>query len=321
MSSFSVSWEALFNEGDVLISVSRKLGVQEDRLEKVKSNLSGIDGFTKVNKLIDTVCNDLEDCRKNIKLLGKNTRKIALAYKLTEYSISGETGLEWSDLWNFVSSAGVAGQYGAMVGNMFSGDYGSAIGNGLLAFGGLAENAFEDNPKKWYEVLFGTYEDGMVANISKNGAKTIWGEACDGYKFSKSNTVGKNLNVGAQWAAAAIGNGFENYEEFGTVKNTRFWGETAVETGVDVAMGIGATMAVAAGAAAAGIAAPAVAVAAVGGGLVWGVNKAVEHFTGKDVGEWAADAVCDGAEWVKDKAGNAITSTKNSVCAWVAAIS
>lgn len=52
------------------------------------------------------------------------------------------------------------------------------------------------------------------------------------------------------------------------------------------------------------VAAPAIAVGALAGAAVVGVNAIVEGLTGKDVGEWVADGVCDAVGAVADAAGS-----------------
>lgn len=316
MSNVTVLWQDLLNEGDSLLKVGRKLGIYESRLQQVKDNMAGTEGFAKLNKALRKVDSDVEQYVKDIKQLGRSARKIAVQYRNTEQHLIRQI-FEWSDVWGVVSSAGAVGGSAATLGNIFTEHGADGIGNFLQVIGGMAEGAYDGDPNAFKEALFNTGADPVVAAISEKGVKAGWAEAINGYKFAKGNTVGKNLNVAAQWASAIIGNTAENFEEFGTIDNPRFWGETAIETGVDVGMSIGATVGVGAAAVALGVtAAPAVVVAAAASVVVMGTNKVVDHFTGKDVGEWFSDGICDGFEWLADKVGNAKASNKNAVSIW-----
>ncbi len=342
MSDFVVRWEKIADEGRTYESMKKTVDDCNDRLKKVKSNLAGMSGFGNVTNTINTVINNVDEQIKDIKTIGQTIEAIAFLYKVTEQKISGVVhgsttvrnpngdgrDVDWGEgAWEILSKFGITGQYASMVNDLVSGEYFNAAASGVGLFGELLDNAYSPNPKDLRSLLFGLGVDDAVnagltsiaiGTSSREAAKAAWKEIASGYKFGDS--VGKNLAVGAQWAVAIVDNGMDNYDEFGTMANARFWGETAVETAVDVGMGIAATAAVTAGAVALGVAAPAVAVAAVAGGVVWGVNTAVEYFTGKDVGEWAADAVCDGAEWLMDKAekaGNVLASAGDAFCEWI----
>lgn len=339
MSDFVVMWDSLAKTGDTFEGLSKTMYNSQSRLQTVKSNLAGMSGFGNLSRSMDIVISNVEKQGNSIKTIGQSSKAIALLYKLTEHKISGtnngtggvnnpggdNSSVDWNDgLWEILSNFGITGKYASMVNDLFNLDFVGAAGTGVGIFGELLDNACSIDPKDMRSLLFGVgVDDAVAAGLSTiaiggmkgDAAKAAWKEIAGNYKFGDS--VGKNIAVGAQWAMAILDNGIENYEEFGTMANARFWGETAVETGVDVLMGVGATAAVTAGAVALGVAAPAVAVAAVAGGVVWGINTAVEHFTGKDVGEWAADAVCDGAEWVADKVGDGLSSAKDAVCKWL----
>ncbi len=140
------------------------------------------------------------------------------------------------------------------------------------------------------------------------------------YKPQNSGII-KNAGTIAKWAGviAEVGSeGIENYDEYkeGKISGGRAVAETVIESGVDIGMGIAASAVTGAALAAAGIAAPAVAVAAISGVAVWGANKLVEHFTGKDIGEHISDFYCDHAE----KAVKTIKRVGSTVVNWAKSI-
>ena len=162
----------------------------------------------------------------------------------------------------------------------------------------------------------------MGWNTLKEAAKDELG----GWKF-----WGKDLGAKARgaaickWAGAWLDtalNGLENYQEFGGWSK-RMVGETILESAVDI--GLGAVVGIAVGAgvsaiAAAGVTvmAPAVIVGAVSGVAVWGINQICSHITGgKDLGEVAADAVCDKLENLGEAADRLWKNIKQTIHAGV----
>ena len=93
------------------------------------------------------------------------------------------------------------------------------------------------------------------------------------------------------------------HQEFdGDMINLRFWGETLIQTGVDI--GLSGVATVGAAALLSGTA-PAVAVFAVGAAAVWAGNTVCEWITGESIAENVADVVCDGIKAAVDVVGDA----------------
>lgn len=128
--------------------------------------------------------------------------------------------------------------------------------------------------------------------------------------FTGVNTknVGDGIKVGTKWAGVIFDGaveGIENYQEYQSKKGTaeeisveRAVGETVIETGVSVWLGI---LGGAGAAALLGATTPAVVVAAVGATTVWAADKIFEKFVGKDIGESVSDTIMDGIESVSNK--------------------
>lgn len=237
---------------------------------------------------------------------------------------------KWSDLgWDSVGSFGALGQMFAMMGYAVDGNMGKAMGNWAKSLAGFykeAESGGSDLlgllPNGTVQKAGDAFGDSILGGI-KNGdlsgalgtMKGNAGEAisaglngaADEYKlFGEGVTAADKVSASANWAAAILDNGFDNYDEYknGGISAGRAVAETAVETAVDVGMDIGANAAIGIAAAALTPAAPAVAVGLAASAAVWGINAGVEYFTGKDCGEWAADFVCDGIE----AAGNGLSA-------------
>lgn len=140
----------------------------------------------------------------------------------------------------------------------------------------------------------------------------------DSFKFGK-NTA-KNVKAATQWAGVALDvaeSAVGNWDEFdGDLSNARFWGETVIEAGVDIAIGAGATAlasaALGAAATAIGVAgAPAILVGAAAAGVVWAANGICEYITGgRDIAEVVADAACDFTEAAIDVGKKVVEEAK-----------
>lgn len=301
--------------------------------------------------------------KNEIEELSTALNRIIIRFKLAEQNISGEQlvsiedlfeyiigggdgaggsgydiGFSTGDFWDILTGANPLGGLISTFGGMFTGDWGQSISGYLSVIGRLAENAFATDPAGVLEHFLGLNPDGFVAALADAAASGTWSEAFlsgirNQFWFSSANTVGENINVGCTWLASIATNAFDNYEEFGTIANGRFWGELGIETVVDVGLGTLATAGVAAGAVALGItSAPALAIGAVAAGVCWGANEFCKWVTGgRDIGEvvadfviddipaaasWAWDKACEGAEWVGDRlsdVGDAISDIGSSI--------
>jgi len=251
-----------------------------------------------------------------------------------EESKEGASGLGEA-FFDAIGKMGILGTTADGIADMISGfDKGSTktdmykalLGGGakfVESFGDLAAAAYDTKAFDVKENFMGDWEKGGA--LKKIGIDDITtatkgdifehylDDFVDGFNFSKATNVGEKIKVGTQWAGVAFsvaGNAVENLEEFGTVASGRFWGETVIETAVDVGLGVitGAAATVVLGASA-----PAVAVGAATIGITWVVNKASEAITGKGVDEFFADVVMDGVEKVADVGKSAFNGIKDAI--------
>lgn len=129
--------------------------------------------------------------------------------------------------------------------------------------------------------------------------KSSWESAIG--KYTDFSSVKSGFSTACNWASTIVERGFANYDEFGNFQ-TRFWEETAAETGFKIIESVGAT---AIAATVLGAAAPAVAVGAAAAVVTVaadaGLNALVRWKTKDPEAEWievASDWVCDTAEKV-----------------------
>lgn len=184
------------------------------------------------------------------------------------------------------------------------------------AFGLLAENAYKaSNEVNVKDVLLGKWETNIWKELEIEYT-TDWRKILDAsvenmdkrFNFNKAETVGDKINVAAEWvgiAATAVTTGIDNYEEFGTINSERFWEETVLETGIDIAKGaivsIGVSTIVAGTASALGVTVgiPAALVGVATVGVLWVADFVVgnntEDKTGerKNVNEVLSDTILD----------------------------
>lgn len=218
-------------------------------------------------------------------------------------------------LWTFLDSTGsipssVAPYLQMLLSEITGEEIDATIISGILAssvnkyafFFDVAENGWKEALKNSFGI--GAYmPEGTVAGKTfADYFKQAMKAEAEGYVDGAS--AAKTASSAAKWAGVAVTavvEGVENYEEYqsGEISGGRAVAETIIETGTDIAMGTVATVATGAILATAGVvSAPAVAVAGIATVAVVGVNWVTETLTGKDVGEWVSDTVCDIGESV-----------------------
>lgn len=237
----------------------------------------------------------------------------------------GNTPFEWkwSNTWNLVSKAGIIGSTTSVVGNVVTGSGNLKTGidsakyvNSII---GSAASAIKDGGTSvsWAKYLTGTNNALKDLDLDSfgNTFKSSWEQQVSGLSLTGAETTAAKVKVASKWAGNLLtvaGNAYENYNEMQEdgISAGRAVAETVVESAVDIGVGMAATAvssaAVGAVAAAIGVtAAPALAVGAVAVGVTWAANGVCKWVTGgKDLGEVAADFVCDVGEgavqWAKD---------------------
>ena len=160
-----------------------------------------------------------------------------------------------------------------------------------------------------------------------DGLSNSWNKWVDSMKFGENASGWEKGAVVAKWAGyalTAVVNGIDNYNEYQedvSMTVGRAVGETIVESAVDIGLSIGAGVLIAAALPAT---APAILVGAAAAGVVWVGNEVCEWITGgRDLGEVAADFVCDSVEAVgnavsnvADAVADGVSTAWNGICNW-----
>lgn len=240
-----------------------------------------------------------------------------------------------SDLAKLIGTFGAIGSMGAMWlelgGTEVDGRYivkglngiAKLVGKGASIAGGHGTKAV------WFQQLTGLGCELTDIDTSSVGraVSSSWAKQFGkDLKMTGVKTADK-VKAGANWfrhfLTVAL-NGVENYEEFnGDLSNPRFWGETAIESGVDIAVGAGAkalsTGIMAALAGAVPVLAPVllnpVTIDIGAAVMTKGANALCKWATGvlsdeqKDLGEFVADSIYD----ICDSVGPAINNIKNGI--------
>ena len=333
--------DAINEEKDLAVELNRTMG----EVEKVKSNLCQQSMMRLgVSDRLGRAIDDLEDCHLGMKHYYACLSFCLLQYIKTEKKVLSSTEKEelteeepWLvDLLKEIGKdAFTANALGAFMVSLVDlnaaghadgldamSKYVDAGKNIVDGISDAVELAYENTDGKLISKLLGFGPDASKAGMSRTSAAVSEvTEFVD--DFQGGEGVVKTTKAVASWAGVAfsfVSSGIDNYKEFGTVNSARFWGETVVEGGVDVALGVVGTTAATF---LLGPGAPVVAVAAGGAAVTWVANKACELFgaqvLGKedyDLGEAASDLTFGVVEGVADLAGwgyKAVTKGANAI--------
>ena len=205
-----------------------------------------------------------------------------------------------------------------------------AIGNGTKAIINTSEGVQVD----WVKML-GFNDQGV------SGLGDSWQKFWEGMNLSKQTTTAGKVATVCKWAGYVltfVSEGIDNFKEHGEDwSNSRFLGETIIESATSIGLSISAGVLVAAALPAS---APAIIVGVVSAGVVWLGDEVCDYLTGQDIGEWVSDLVYgDGKvaevkEWIEDQVedigkaaqelGEDIISgvgkTWDAACDWVGAL-
>lgn len=281
-------------------------------------------------KSLQTIETNLQEEEASIKTLGSSLQNIASLYEGAEKNIVGTAGTsgngaegtgtaggkdhdiwKWSDTWKVIASFGGLGGFVATAGNLVTGgtDAGNLLSSAKFlakAVGATATACTKgDTAASWWKHFSGfnnATEEFAGSSFGKAFSSSLKKQFTKDLDFGSATNVGDKVKVATKWAGHALTvakNGVENYQEYksGDISAERAVAETAVESAVDIGMGALATAGVTAAFVAAGIAAPAVVIGVGAAGVTWAVNGVCKWATGgKDVGEVAADFVCDVGE-------------------------
>ena len=221
----------------------------------------------------------------------------------------------WADFWKLIGNAGMIGGTVSAIGNVITGGtdaknilkslkfVNSVVGGGAKA----VQSGTLTQWQTWVGLQKGINFDKLSSTSFSNVFKESWNKQFIddlGFNFDGTQTTADKVKVGTKWAGHIISlatNALDNYEEFqwqGVEVAVRGTTETVIETAVDIGISAAATAAVSAGLVALGfVGAPALVVGAGAALVTWAANGICKWVTGgKDIGEVAADFVCDVGE-------------------------
>lgn len=309
-------------EFEVTISgLKSAVGTEKSIISKLSAACRNIDACR--NALNTSVCSGYAAVKRN---LGGLEEQVRASSNKVNSMVSA-----LSDIYGAYNAAETA-VYGNRIGHAKVADAQNPTSNfldlvssivGKFGFGGKAASLIIkalSGDLKEKDLIFGPLkllEKAVGAVINHNDPNGPgWGRALLGDKVDSATATAKTkaASKAVKWAGNVLTvaeNTYDNYEEFkdvGGFSNPRFWGETILETGVDLALaaGVGALFA----------GAPVWVGIVAGGALIYGADKAVEHFTGKNLKETVSDFVMDGAEYVSNamsSVGNAVSSAWNKI--------
>ena len=335
---------------DVLRTEAGQLGSYERELESIRQSLSRIGSAVQVKgnagalirRNILQVENGLTVCRRGMASMGNMLSRSAELYEAAERRIvEGENGYrmihtadslpgegagsdtesERSDLPDFLlemlGKMGILGAAASMAAGWFwENDAvqrwlngGGSLSNILGGFGDAVNNS-----EQWYHYLLGT----DIENPGGTSFANAWRKEIGKYGVKNTNNWGGKLAAGAKWAGdllTVLSYGYENYQEYmtsgGDMSIGRALGETAIESGVDIGLGLAAVAAFSA------LGAP-VAIAGIGAVAVgWAADVLCETFLGEDLPELVSNAVMDIGEAIGEGvsvASEYVSAAWDSVC-------
>lgn len=343
MPQFSVKFDVLRTEAGQMESYERELESIRESLSRIGSavQVKGNAGAL-IRRNILQVENGLMVCRKGMASMENALTRTAQLYQdgerrilededgyniiHTDESLQGEgtasdTESERSDLPGFLlemlGKMGILGAAASMAAGWFWEDDAVQIwlnGGGSLSniLGGFGDAV--NNSDKWYQYLLGT----DIENPGGTSFADAWRKEIGKYGVKNTDNWGGKLAVGAKWAGdllTVLSYGYENYQEYmasgGDMSVGRALGETVIESGVDIGLGLAAVTAFSA------LGAPVV-IAGIGAVAVgWAADVLCETFLGEDLPELVSNAVMDIGEAIGEGvsvASEYVSATWDSVC-------
>lgn len=318
-------------------TMTQQMKTMIQRLESVKNNLHS-SSYSSVQEVINSMISEITKYSKSITQLKTGLEHSVKAYQKAEAKIleqqsnytsskaknpskdseqakedAKETLLEM--LWTFLDGAGsIPSSAAPYLQMLLSGITGEEIDATFIAsilassvnkyafFFDVAESGWKEALKNGFGISAYMPEGTVAGKTFAEYFKSALKSEVDSYIDTSS--AAKTAGSVAKWggiALTSIVEGVENYEEYqsGSISGGRAVAETVIETATAIGTTTLATAATGAALASLGIvAAPAIAVAGIATVAVVGVNYLTEHFTGKDIGEWVSDTVCDIGESV-----------------------
>lgn len=316
-------------------------------LEKYRSSVQSIRvNYPEINRTLICIAREIENESRlmyQMQLILEKSTSLYQRYeeKIRDYTDGKQEKDEpkslvdhiatWSNLWKLVGNFGAVGGAVSGIASFITGSGSakdnisaskylvSALGTGVVAVSKGGSDGLR------YVAGFNNGLDKIDTSSFGKAIKSSLGKQMDDLQFSKQSGGAGKLKTATKWAGHVLtvaANGVENYNEFkeGGISGERAVAETIVESAVDIGIGIGATaVSTAAVSVIAGVlgvtAAPAVVVGLGAAAITIGANAICKWATGKfggeskDLGEVAADFVCD----VGEGAINLAKKAKNKI--------
>lgn len=325
-------------------------GLTDSSFRIVRTKLTQISENTQnVGTLTSTYADTLQECARiylraeteSAGLSDEETEKTIKDVNIDGYDSDIKKWIEENgeDILKVIFAGVPVGKFGFSIYDLIAGGDGSASGTasnvlkftkeGLSVLSKIAKGA-PDGFKEILKQITGltTYTlDGATASstfLEKLGLAL--GDELSKYKLNTGaaetgGSAASWLGTVAKWAGVVVEGvteGIENYNEFKDSGNWgRMIGETILEGGTDIGLGIGASAVI--GALLAGTGAPVIAVVAAGAGVVYLANKGCEWVTekffgeAKDIGEVVSDLVIDGGKAVINTISDGVSNVVNGI--------
>ncbi|MBR1629727.1 MAG: hypothetical protein IJ679_10775 [Lachnospiraceae bacterium] len=332
MAEFSVKTDVL--KSDALLLSDRGTQVRNIRssMDSIRRSLGfKIRSSRQIESRLRQLSEEIALEEERLRHMSVSLKEISDLYGRTENEVQGNAKTPSYSLEKFVKKTALAalGPFGKIIGvvdNYQKGEYGKSA-NDLLGFVGSVVKDRSGENVTWKDKLLDWAGVKIPSPEKMPTPKQAWGKARGKYfDFSKGN----RLTAACNWAGQIASSAFDNFKEFGSVCNWRFWEETGVETLINVGEGIAIAGAVGAGFAAAGIAAPAIATGAVAAGVAFIVDKALDwgckkvtHGTHTSWKEAVSDTISDGIDYAREKTTGffkkLVKNPRDVVCPWATA--
>lgn len=352
MSSISIKWKSADLAVTLYGAHRRELSDTIASVRSIKSYRCMRGGnFTAVYSALDKVIARLEEEKNGLKNLQTGLSDVIKAYKECEERLAEAPGtsqtteakekkdpFKWTmkNTWSVIGKGGIIGAGISAIGNIVTEGWslksGITAGKSLLSMiGGISGTVSQGANANWAQSLFGL--NSALTGLDTSGfGKTFTSSWAKQFgkdlSFKNATTVGGKVKVATKWGghfltlASNVVDNVDEYKKRGDGNMVKLGAEIAIETGVDIALGAGATALVTAVLAPVGPAALVVGAGSVA--VTWAANGLCKWITGKfgeekDIAEVASDAVFYAADKVGKavgKAGKALKNGAKAIAKW-----
>ena len=337
MAQFSIKPDNAKLAADDEFKWIRELDTIGSDIRTVRNQL-GFNVATKANirNRLSAAVDSVADCECDMSNMYSALNEVISTYTRSEDKILGKLPeVDWADaVWDVVGKIGIVGSVITAIKDLATSTEMPAAKWASLAndawdigwdVGDLVKECKKNPDVKWWKAIIGADSNSFLKSISKSNlgwqerALHGWDKGIKGTLREFKTASGAVKQVGGLLLSGVV-NGFDNFQEFGSMESGRFWAETVTETAVDwgkdILIGAGVTAAFAA----AGVAAPVVAVGAATVAVSVAADWICEAVTGKDLTEFVSDGIIDlvgnGVKRVKEEASALWRNVKNGWNKW-----